>query len=379
MNRQTIFNAVGVAALLGAAAAWAGESGTAFPAEWEHTLRAAQKEGKLAVYMWRLESLDKTIQAFQKRYPEIRVTTVALRGADLATRLMTERRAGKFLWDVCICGTTTPYNVFHLGKALDPIKPALILAEITDRSKWWGGKHYYVEPEGQYIFVFVGNVMGDVAAYHTTVVDPGEFTSFWDFLHPKWKGKIVIKDPRVPGSGAGNMRWIYYHPALGARFLKQLFGEMGVTLNREERQATDWLAKGKAAVCFSCGQTDISRAKQQGLPVEMFYSAVWKEGAGMNAQVNTVALLNRAPHPNSAKLFINWLLSREGQTTYQELSVSGGSPSESLRVDISKEIIPPKLRRVAGVEYVMVDRAEWMDMTPIHSVINGALEQAGKK
>jgi ABC-type Fe3+ transport system substrate-binding protein len=292
---------------------------------------------------------------------------------------MTERRAGKFLWDVCICGTTTPYNVFHQGKALDPIKPALILPEITDESKWWGRKHYYVEPEGQYILVFVGNVMGDVAAYNTTLVNPGEFTSFWDFLHPKWIGKIVIKDPRVPGSGAGNMRWIYYHPGLGARFIRQLFGEMGVTLNREERLATDWLAKGKSAICFSCGQTDISRAKQQGLPVEMFYSATWKEGAGMNAQVNTVALLKRAPHPNAAKLFVNWLLSREGQTIYQELSVSGGSPSESLRVDISKEKIPPKLRRLPGVEYVMVDRAEWMDMTPIHSVINEALERAVKK
>jgi ABC-type Fe3+ transport system substrate-binding protein len=379
MTKREIFYIASLAVALGAGPAWAGEGGTPFPGEWEKTVRAAQREGQLAVYMWRLDSLDKTIQAFQKRYPEIRVTTVALRGADLATRLMTERRAGKFLWDVCICGTTTPYNVFHLGKALDPIKAALILPEITDGSRWWGGKHYYVEPEGQYIFVFVGNVMGDVAAYHTTLVDPGEFTSFWDFLRPKWIGKIVIKDPRVPGSGAGNMRWIYYHPGLGVTFLRRLFGEMGVTLNREERQATDWLAKAKSAMCFSCGQTDISRAKQQGLPVEMFNSAGWKEGAGMNAQVNTVALLNRAPHPNAAKLFVNWLLSREGQTIYQELSVVGGSPSESLRVDISKETIPPKLRRVPGVEYVMVDRAEWMDMKPIHSIINEALDQAGKK
>jgi len=392
MAKGKIFSLVLVVLLAGAAVPQAAETGPAVSAlrepqggepsrtaEWDRTIRAAQKEGQLAVYMWRLESLDKTVQAFQKKYPEIRITSVALRGAELAARLMTERRAEKFLWDVCICGTTTPYKVFHQGKALDPIKAALILPEVADESKWWGGKHHYVEPEQQYIFIFVGNVMGDVVSYNTTLVNPREFTSFWDLLQPKWKGKIVAKDPRVPGSGAGNMRWIYYHPKLGATFLKRLFGEMEVTLSREERQAVDWLAKGKAALCFSCGQTDTIRAKQQGLPVEMFNSAPWKEGAGMNAQVNTVALLNKAPHPNAARFFTNWLLSREGQTIYQELAVSSGSPSESLRVDVPKEVIPPIYRRVPGVDYVMVDRAEWMEMAPIYGVISEALERAAKK
>ena len=99
----------------------------------------------------------------------------------------------------------------------------------------------------------------------------------------------------------------------------------------------------------------------------------------MNAQVNTLALLNKAPHPNAARLFTNWLLSREGQTIYQELAASAGSPSESLRVDVPKEVIPPIYRRVPGVDYVMVDRAEWMEMAPIYGVISEALERAAKK
>lgn len=379
MVKRKIFSTGLVIFLAGTAALQAAEARPAGNPEWEKTVQAAQKEGQLAVYMWRLESLDRTVQAFQKKYPEIRVTTVALRGAELATRLMTERRAEKFLWDLCICGTTTPYKVFHQGKALEPIKPALLLPEVADESKWWGGRHHYVDPEQQYIFIFVGNVMGDVVSYNTALVNPKEFTSFWDIVQPKWKGKIVAKDPRIPGSGAGNMRWIYYHPALGAPFLKRLFGEMEVTLSREERQSTDWLAKAKAALCFSCGQTDVIKARQQGLPVEMLNSAAWKEGAGMNAQVNTLALINRAPHPNAARLFANWLLSREGQILYQELTVTSGSPSESLRIDVPKDAIPPANRRVSGVNYAMVDRAEWMEMGPVYNIINEALERSGKK
>jgi ABC-type Fe3+ transport system substrate-binding protein len=379
MLKRRIFSLGLVIFLAGTAALQAAETRPAENPVWEKTVQAAQKESQIAVYMWRLESLDKAVQAFQKKYPEIRVTTVALRGAELATRLMTERRAEKFLWDLCICGTTTPYKVFHQGKALEPIKPALLLPEVADESKWWGGRHHYVDPEQQYIFIFVGNVMGDVVSYNTALVNPKEFTSFWDIVQSKWKGKIVAKDPRIPGSGAGNMRWIYYHPALGAPFLKRLFGEMEVTLSREERQATDWLAKGKMALCFSCGQTDIMKARQQGLPVEMLNSAAWKEGAGMNAQVNTLALMNRAPHPNAARLFTNWLLSREGQTLYQELTATSGSPSESLRVDVPKDAIPPANRRVSGVNYAMVDRAEWMEMGPVYSIITEALERSGKK
>ena len=82
---------------------------------------------------------------------------------------------------------------------LEPIKPALILPEITDTSQWYQKRHHYADPEGQYIFSYVGSATYGAVNYNTKLVDAKEFKSYWDLLNPKWKGKIVARDIRVPG------------------------------------------------------------------------------------------------------------------------------------------------------------------------------------
>jgi len=80
--------------------------------EWEKTVQGAKKEEKLSLYLYGGEGeLSATAQLFQKKYPDIHVTTVTGRGSQLAPRIMAERRAGKFLVDVYIGGSTTPYEV----------------------------------------------------------------------------------------------------------------------------------------------------------------------------------------------------------------------------------------------------------------------------
>ena len=70
---------------------------------------------------------------------------------------MAERRAGKYIADVYSGGTNGNYNTLYKGKVLDPIKPALILPEVVDLSKWYGNEHRYADPEGQYIFAYLAN------------------------------------------------------------------------------------------------------------------------------------------------------------------------------------------------------------------------------
>ena len=112
-------------------------------------------------------------------------------------------------------------------------------------------------------------------------------------------------------------RGLFYHPPdVGPSFIRKLYGEMDVTLFRDYRQGTDWLAVGKFAICFSC---DVDVSKQQGLPVDTFGPGVFKEGGGLVQQFGTLTLVNRAPHPNAAKVFINWLLSRKGQIALQKI------------------------------------------------------------
>ena len=106
------------------------------------------------------------------------------------------------------------------------------------------------------------------------------------------------------------MRVFYYNPKLGPKFIRRLFGEMDITLFRDRRQAVDWLATGKYPICFFCTRSAIGRAQRQGLPIGAF--GEMREGVGLTSSSGNVVLLNKAPHPNAAKVYINWLLSRRG-------------------------------------------------------------------
>jgi iron(III) transport system substrate-binding protein len=259
---------------------------------------------------------------------------------------------------------------------LDPITPVLILPEVTDQSKWYQQKHHYSDPEGQYIFNYVGSATYGGIGYNTNLVKPKEFNSYWDLLEPKWKGKILARDIRVPGPGSGNARFFFHHPDLGAPFIRKLFGEMDVTLFRDYRQGPDWLAVGKYAICFSC---DVDVLKDQGLPVDTIGPNVFKEGGAMVQQFGSLTLMNKAPHPNAAKVFINWLLSRRGQLAMQKRLAEGESPADSLRIDIPKDDVPLLVRRVEGVRYLDASNPKWLSMKPILKVMNEALTAAGKQ
>jgi len=272
--------------------------------DWEKILAGARKEGRLAVFLYQRGNIEAAVKAFQKNYPEIQVITGATSAAETGPRIMAERRSEKYLWDICICGPTTPFSVFYAAKALDPIQPALILPEILDESKWWGGKHHYMDPEGKFIFVFIGTVEMPNLYYNKNLVKGDELKSYWDLVQPKWKGKIIALDPSAPGRQRVGARILYYNPDLGAKFLRRFFTEIDVVLTRDERQSLDWLASGKFALCLFCG--GIEEARPQGLAVEEFKTIGWKDAPAIYSGSNgTLALMNRAPHPNAAKVFVN--------------------------------------------------------------------------
>ncbi len=357
----------------------AGELAGNWKGEWEATVEGAKKEGRLSLYLYQGDGeLEAVANEFQKKYPEIAVTKVLGRGNQLGPRIMAERRAGKYLADLYIGGPTTPYDVFYHAEVLEPAKSALILPEVVDESKWWGGKHHYIDRENKYIFVFVGKSSTGYVSYNSNLVNPAEFTSYWDILQTKWRGKILSKDPKISGSQRIGVRIVYYTPELGPQFLRRLYSEMDVTLTQEIRQATDWLAKGKFSICFFC--SDIRKAKGQGLPIDEFRTSQWKERPAISAgSTGSLVLLRQAPHPNAAKLFINWLLSREGQMVFQRVSNTPINSEESMRIDIPKDLIPQGDRRIDGLNYLFADRPEFIDMKPIYEVIDNALAQAGKK
>ena len=340
--------------------------------DWWRVVEAAKKEGQLTVY---ISGYEAVLPFFEKEFPEIKLTAVTARGNQLGQRLLSERRAEKYLADVVSSGANPNYQVLYPAKALAPIKAALILPEVVDQTKWYLNKHQYSDPESQYVFNYVGSATYGAVNYNSKLVDIKEFKSYWDLLNSKWKGKIEARDIREAGPGAGNTRFFYYHSDLGPPFIRKLFGEMDATLFRDFRQGPDWLATGKFSICFFC---DVDVLKQQGLPVDTFGPRVFKEGGGLVQQFGTLSFVDRAPHPNAAKVFINWLLSRRGQIALQRSQANAESPADSLRIDIPKDDVPFQSRRLDGVRYLDTGRPEWIEMKPILDVVNEALKAAGK-
>jgi iron(III) transport system substrate-binding protein len=353
----------------------AAESKAAWQAEWEKTIKAAEEERELVIYM--TQAFEPVFRdTFQKKFPKIKVTTVTGRGPELSQRVMSERRAGKYIADLYISGNITPLTVFHRAKILEPIKPLLLLPEVVDTSGWYEGKHHYDDPENRYIFVFEGTPRSGEITYNTKLVNLSEIKSYWDLLNPKWKGKIASVDPLLAGPISAAQIFFYKHPDLGPEYVRRLYGETDMSIVRSNEQLLDWLSAGKYA--FGLGARQVDAAMMQGLPLNQFLPGSLKEGSSVTAYNGTLSLFNQAPHPNAARVAVNWLLSREGQTTWLDANHKTGGLNDSLREDISKEKVSEQARRVKGAKFLWLN-PEWIEeLDKIRDIIKKALASKGR-
>ena len=352
--------------ILGSPAQTAAQS-AGWEKEWQATIQAAKKEGNLAFHSG--NSVEPYFLEFQKKFPEIKVTRMLTAGGSAVfERLMAEQRAGVFVSDIVHLGAGSG-SLLANARALASLEPYLILPEVLDQSKWFEGRLYFADKEGKYLLKYASNPGVDIS-YNTKLVNPDTIKSYWDILDAKWKGKIAAFDPRVRGSRL--FSYFYYNPELGPPYLRRLFGEMALTPSRDRRQITDWLAQGKFAMALRTAPeaSTLDNAKAQGLPVNWFNPGHFKEAVGISGGPAHVGVVNRAPHPNAAKLFINWFLSREGQLAAQTISAKQGDPLDSLRIDIPKDMIPPAFRRTEKTKFFDMDAPERASDEPVLKLIN---------
>jgi len=307
-------------------------------AEWDRTVEAAKKEGRvfLASSGGAGSELRRFFtEGFQKQFPGITVDLTIGGGRSLVPRVLTERRAGKFLWDVFVGGTTTPIEYFIPPGVLDPIGPALMLPEVIDKSKWFGSQIDFADEAEKHVLVFGGYLKPPVA-YNSQLVKGQEIRSHTDLLDPKWRGKISLHDPRGPGSGLASVTFWYGSPGLGKDFIRRLFAEQELRLVRDYRQQLEWLARGDQLIAIGHNNPIFSEFVSKGLPLAQLTADDVKEGTYLTAAVGSVSLVNRAPHPNAAKVYINWLLSRGPQTQWSKAAALW-----SRRVDVPSDHLDP--------------------------------------
>lgn len=324
--------------------------------QWEATVEAAKKEGQVNIYLYRY---GRVLDVFRSDYPEIRPYLLTGTGAQITTKILTERRAGRYLADVVGLGSSN-YRILHQqAKILDPIQPALMLPEVLDGARWYGGKHRYLDAENKYVFAYLANASSGQLYYNTAQVNPKEFTSYYDLFKPKWKGRIVMLDPRPRTEIGTTMQFFYYNPELGPGFIRQLFGAKEITFSRDSRQMIDWLGQGRFSICFGC--SGALKAKNQGLPIEIFDTSLWKEGASFSVGGGTLSTPSQGSHPNAAKVFTNWYLSRRGQIALQKLG-DPDEPPNSARIDIPKDEIQVHNKLIDGRKYFDASRPEFEDI-----------------
>jgi len=309
MKRLALSILVLISVLLIASGARAQSSRPAWKGEWDKTIEAARQEGKVVVSLPASAELRKMIEEVFKPRFGLEVELVVSRGGAIVRRMADEWKAGVRHFDIHIGGSSSAVSGLLAEGVLDPIEPYFLLPEVREPKSWWGG-HMWVDRAGRYIYTFQAYLTEGIW-YNATLMKPEEVRSYDDLLDPKWKGKIGFLDPRTPG--AGDSTWGYLWKIKGEDYLKRLVGQR-LLISRDQRLLADNLAKGRVSLVVGLTHYTLLPFIKAGLPVKPLPTP--KEGAYATGGSGNLTIVKNPPHPNATKLFVNWLLSKEGQELF---------------------------------------------------------------
>ncbi|MFI5266759.1 MAG: ABC transporter substrate-binding protein [Chloroflexota bacterium] len=317
-------------------------------AEWNSLLDAAKKEGKVVVKGPPTAAVrTDVVAAFKQRFG-IDMEYTGGQSGDAVTQLASERKAGQYTTDAILAGADSMYGQFYGQKMLDPILPALVLPDAKDASKWPNGKLWFADPEGQYVLRLNNSVTNSLQV-NTDVIKPGAIKSWNDLLKPEYIGKIASFDPSVSGAGLSDAS--YLTKALGQDYVKKLFVDQKVVFTRDHRELADWLARGKYPIVLSLREVEFRKLVSDKFPVA--YVMDLPEAPGyVSAGFGLLGLMNNSPHPNAAKVFVNWLASKDGMDVW-----SRAEDMVPARLDMDNSPYPKEQIPQAGRTYF--DSFEW--------------------
>ena len=288
-------------------------AGAAWQEEWDRLLDAAKKEGSVSLIgPTGADRRDSLTETFQKRFG-IAVEYHSDSGAGIFPRVSAERKAQRYLWDAVVTGTTTGLENLAPARILEPIEPLLILPEVKDLKLWRGGALEFLDP-GRQVLVMTPFQRGTLFI-NPTLASAKEFKTYKALLEPKWKGKIVSDDPRKSGPGQTTFTFFYLHPELGPEYIRGL-GRQGITLVKDNAQGINMVGQGRFPAAIGLSDSLVEERMKLGVPIAIIDPRQIKEGTGTSPASGGLSVFSRAPHPNATTIYVNWLLSKEGQTIY---------------------------------------------------------------
>lgn len=280
---------------------------------------AAKKEGAV---VWYTTMDDRTLAAVAKRFeqghPGISVQALRMGSSQLPARVVTEQRGGKYNADV-ISG-----DGFQLQQLVDA--GALAPNPNPDAKAFINGA---VDPGGLWTSLYIDTTViawnpQRVSADHLKV--PG---SLDDLARPEWKGKVGVD------SGAFNWYVGELQALPGNAAVVKGIAQNGPVMTSGHSQTATQLEAGEFDATPTTYGYIAARDRRQGKAI------AYMNPRPLLVTLNPIGLAKNAPHPNAAKVLIDWLLSRDGQTFISR--TAGGEQSARLDVPPDPKIFSPKL------------------------------------
>jgi iron(III) transport system substrate-binding protein len=267
--------------------AWTGE----ISAQSKDILEGAKKEGQLVFYSGiPIPDAQAILSALERKYPFIKTTFYRATGPALVSRIQTEQRAGTHVWDVMNSTGFEPYALLEQGYFAKYDSP--------ERKVFPDG---HKDSEGYWTTMYTTPM---IVSYNTRLVSPGDLPKeYFDLLHPKWKGRLGLDSSDF--EWYANLRKIW-GPEKTQKFLEGL-RKQEIRLVQGRALLTELLSGGEVAILANNFLQNAIEAKRKGSPVEMLAFDPVISAAGL------VGINKLAPHPNAARLFVDFVLSKEGQ------------------------------------------------------------------
>lgn len=299
--------------------------------DWDKVVKEGRKEGRVMLYTTLgYDEGRALLEGFQKAQG-MNVDLISGNGASLVQKILSEGRAGLHMVDV-FDGGTDNWLVLMKNNLVEPA----IVPEAMNPSVWKKDP-YYLDSEKR-LLVYGASDSGEIYI-NKNLVNPGELQSWQDLLDPKWKGKITMHDPVHSGPGQGNLTRSLVLGWVDENFWWKM-AKQEILFSDNRRLIAEWLGKGKAGIGIAMSGMQMRPYIDAGVPI----SPVWLKEGGHRG-VKNITLIKTAPNPNAARLYINWVMSKDGQEYMSRTLMR-----VSQRTDVSEDFVPEGQKAPPGTK-----------------------------
>jgi|GEM_PF-3769607 len=333
-----------------------GVPGAKWQAQWDETIALAKKEGTLSVVTPTGTAMRKVIDIFQEQFPWLKVEHTPARTSDFVNKSSKEQQGGVYSYDISVVSMASVIKVLKPTAGVVPLKSVLFRDDVVQDSNWIDSFEAGFWDLDKNLFYAGGIEAAPRIWVNSEFVKPDEVKGGTkDLLNPKFKGKIGLMDPRTEGAGYLSVSAARYSlgKSVADPMLTELFQKQEPMIFTNDRVYTEALVRGTQPIAISPYDNVLQDFWEKGIgkAVVPVQTEEWVYAQDPNSPMWLVA---KQPHPNAAKLFANWYLTKDAQTL-----VSKETLGNSRRADVPP--INPANVPVKGKKYFYSQKEESLD------------------